>query len=682
MNYWTGSAKVLTNKCSAGAAAYSISPEQVKFYNDNGFLVIKSLIDFETLYRYKQQFVNICNGLVDKGQITIVKEPSLLGKGYKPVDYINKLHDISYDDVFGTYLEDPRLLQVLTQFIGDEITAVNSMLINKPPGTERHPPHQDLFYFPFRPAEKIMAAWTAIDDVTIENGALFLVPGSHKANTLYPHGNVGISKKLYHGILNEESLAPSHRVVHLEMSPGDTVFFHPLIIHGSGPNVTKFHRKSMTCHFMNRYCEYIDVRGTLQDEIVMEIEQESKRRGFDISFEEQWRYRSKEVKGSKTSTFSKLNALLRRVHNFKLQFSKSSGSKLIKPQKMHAIQCFKLFKKNIPITIVSRKYKHHNISFLQEIYSPLKRHLEHYLFAHFNQTLKTHCRSSTAAAASNHNILPEQFNFYNENGYLVIKNLIDFESLNSYKNQFINICNKLVDRGQISIVKEPSLLDKGYRPEDYINKLNDICFDDVFAKYTEGPQLLHVLSQFVGDEITAVNSMFINKPPGSERHPPHQDLYYFPFRPVDKIIAVWTAIDHVTIENGALFVVPGSHKANTIYPHGNVGIAKRLYHGILKEEELAPLHKLVHLEMSPGDTMFFHPLVIHGSGPNVSKSCRKSLTCHFMDTNCEYINVRGTVQDVLVKEVEEEMKRIGFDISFEDQWRNKSKQVKGVKSKI
>ncbi|XP_031767159.1 phytanoyl-CoA dioxygenase, peroxisomal-like [Galleria mellonella] len=298
MMNWSGATKVLPKNCSTGISGYNISPEQFRFYNENGFLVIKGLIDFESLYAYKRQFVAVCNGTVERGQLlTIVREPSLLGKGLKPEDYVNKLHDICYDEVFGRYVEDPRLLHVLSQFIGDEITAVNSMLINKPPGSERHPPHQDLYYFPFRPADKIIAAWTAIDPVTIENGSLFLVPGSHRANTIYPHGNIGIKKKLYHGILNEEQLAPPQRVIHLEMEPGDTVFFHPLIIHGSGPNITNRYRKSMTCHFMNSNCQYIDVRGTVQDGIVREIEAEGRRRGFEVSFEDQWRYKSKQVKG-------------------------------------------------------------------------------------------------------------------------------------------------------------------------------------------------------------------------------------------------------------------------------------------------------------------------------------------------------------------------------------------------
>ena len=45
---------------------------------------------------------------------------------------------------------------------------------------------------------------------------------------------------MYHGI---QDFDPSSPRVHLEMGPGDTVFFHPLLIHGSGMNRTNGFRK-------------------------------------------------------------------------------------------------------------------------------------------------------------------------------------------------------------------------------------------------------------------------------------------------------------------------------------------------------------------------------------------------------------------------------------------------------
>ena len=46
---------------------------------------------------------------------------------------------------------------------------------------------------------------------------------------------------MYHGIMNYN---PSEKErIHLVMEKGDTVFFHPILIHGSGMNRTNGFRK-------------------------------------------------------------------------------------------------------------------------------------------------------------------------------------------------------------------------------------------------------------------------------------------------------------------------------------------------------------------------------------------------------------------------------------------------------
>ena len=54
------------------------------------------------------------------------------------------------------------------------------------------------------------------------------------------HKLQGGVNKMYHGIRDFD---PSAKRVHLEMEAGDTVFFHPLLIHGSGMNRTNGFRK-------------------------------------------------------------------------------------------------------------------------------------------------------------------------------------------------------------------------------------------------------------------------------------------------------------------------------------------------------------------------------------------------------------------------------------------------------
>lgn len=57
------------------------------------------------------------------------------------------------------------------------------------------------------------------------------------------------------------------------------------------------------------------------------------------------------------------------------------------------------------------------------------------------------------------------------------------------------------------------------------------------------------------------------------------------------------------------------------------------------------------MEMDAGDCIFFHPLLVHGSGANRSDRYRKAISCHYASSDCHYIDVRGTNQQVIADEI-------------------------------
>ncbi|CAH1265761.1 PHYH [Branchiostoma lanceolatum] len=88
-----------------------------------------------------------------------------------------------------------------------------------------------------------------------------------------------------------------------------------------------------------------------------------------------------------------------------------------------------------------------------------------------------------------------------------------------------------------------------------------------------------------------------------------------------------------------------------------------LYHGILDFDEKSPR---VHLEMEKGDTVFFHPLLIHGSGMNRTQGFRKAISGHYYQTDSTIIDVTGTVQEKGQKETVEMLlkTKLGKDHPF------------------
>ncbi|XP_062862421.1 phytanoyl-CoA dioxygenase, peroxisomal [Trichomycterus rosablanca] len=285
-----------------------LSPEQRLAYERDGFILIKNLVHEEDIKRFREEFERICKGGVKVPGLVVMRDIAIAKSEFVEGEKaVTKLQDYQEDQELFRYCTLPQILKYVECFTGPNIMAVHTMLINKPPDagkkTSRHPLHQDLHYFPFRPADRIVCAWTAMEKVTRQNGCLVVLPGSHKGSLLqhdYPDWEGGVNK-MYHGVRNFD---PNHPRVYMEMEEGDTVFFHPLLIHGSGMNQTQGFRKAISCHYASADCHYIDVKGTTQDNIRNEVEKlASKRFGNEttISFQDTWAFRGRLVQGERTS---------------------------------------------------------------------------------------------------------------------------------------------------------------------------------------------------------------------------------------------------------------------------------------------------------------------------------------------------------------------------------------------
>jgi phytanoyl-CoA hydroxylase len=82
-------------------------------------------------------------------------------------------------------------------------------------------------------------------------------------------------------------------------------------------------------------------------------------------------------------------------------------------------------------------------------------------------------------------------------------------------------------------------------------------------------------------------------------------------------------------------VVPGSHKGELL-EHENPGwdYVNFLYVGV---KGVGAHAERVHLEMDPGDTVFFHPILLHGSGQNRTEGFRRAISCHYAAATCRYL---------------------------------------------
>ncbi len=235
--------------------------EERQHYDDHGYVVVRKLFDPSELEILSRRLLSIVEQEVEPAPGMLVMRDVMVAKGAvkpgSPAEGIAKIQDLHADSIFfDTYMSNPALLDRVQCLTGPDIKSIHSMLINKPPNVDgRHPFHQDLLYFPFRPASSIVAAWTALQTCDRENGCLAVVPGTHRGELL-EHVNPDW-KWLNFAYFGAGSVGADPRRVHLEMEAGDTVFFHPLLLHGSGRNRSSGYRRAISAHYASAACRFL-----------------------------------------------------------------------------------------------------------------------------------------------------------------------------------------------------------------------------------------------------------------------------------------------------------------------------------------------------------------------------------------------------------------------------------------
>ena len=142
---------------------------------------------------------------------------------------------------------------------------------------------------------------------------------------------------------------------------------------------------------------------------------------------------------------------------------------------------------------------------------------------------------------------------------------------------------------------------------------------DVYNRAMRNPKLLDILEQLIGPNIRHHHTKLNNKAPGGGAQVEwHTDWGFYPATN-DDILEVGVAIDPMTVENGALMVVPGSHKGPA-YDHHENGV----FVGAVQMSDV-DMESAGQIILNEGDISLHHVRALHGSAPNMSQNSRRLL---------------------------------------------------------
>jgi len=129
---------------------------------------------------------------------------------------------------------------------------------------------------------------------------------------------------------------------------------------------------------------------------------------------------------------------------------------------------------------------------------------------------------------------------------------------------------------------------------------------------------LDAVAQLIGPNIEFNNAKINSKQPGSATHVKyHQDFMFQPHSNQD-LIAVLFFIDEVSLENGPLQVVPGSHHG-PLFDHWHDGAFTG---AVDKAIEAKHIDRAVPITGQAGAACLMHTRLLHGSAPNSSEAPR------------------------------------------------------------
>lgn len=232
-----------------------LSGRQVQAFVDDGFLILPGLITPAELEELKGDAVKIARGQYPSENIKPLPETLSDREVLQNILCIHQPHYIS--PTILSYVKHAKICGVLSQITAahlphwdGSVKCMQSMLFVKPPGFQGQAWHQDEDYIPTRD-RSLIGAWIAIDDATVENGCLWVIPGSHRTGYLYPQKD--------HDNTEEFDFAPESygfdatKEVPVVVKAGTVVFFNGYLLHRSAKNRSDIYRRVLVNHYMNAY---------------------------------------------------------------------------------------------------------------------------------------------------------------------------------------------------------------------------------------------------------------------------------------------------------------------------------------------------------------------------------------------------------------------------------------------
>ena len=234
--------------------AVPLTPKQFEDYQRDGYVVIENILPSLEVDRLINRVQEYTHGDRQPGRLRIQMEPAC-ARGELQVEHageaVRKIEGlVEHDDLFRKLGFHPTIMDVVQQILGPDIKMFRNALLLKPPrvGSAKCV-HQDSPYWPIERMD-LCSCWFALDDATLDNGCMHVLPGWQKKGPL-EHVGEGDEFEIAPHLYEKSDLVP------MPIPAGAGLFFHSLLPHWTAPNTSDRWRRAIALSYMSSRCRYV-----------------------------------------------------------------------------------------------------------------------------------------------------------------------------------------------------------------------------------------------------------------------------------------------------------------------------------------------------------------------------------------------------------------------------------------
>ena len=210
-----------------------LNTSQIEFYRENGYVIVPDVVGPDVLAKARAKLAE----LIEKSREVSASDAVYdLEDAHTPRNpRVRRIKDPHINgEIYGKMLKSPELMDLVVQLIGPDLRMDHTKLNIKPArGGEPVEWHQDWAFYPHT-NDDILEVGVMIEDCTLENGPMLMIPGSHRG-PVFDHHHDGY----FAGAIDPAAAGLDiGKAVPVTGQAGSISLHHVRTVHGSRDNLS------------------------------------------------------------------------------------------------------------------------------------------------------------------------------------------------------------------------------------------------------------------------------------------------------------------------------------------------------------------------------------------------------------------------------------------------------------